>query len=252
LTVAYDGTDLHGFAESPGVPTVMGVLRGNIERIVRRPVDLVGAGRTDAGVHAWGQVINGSIPATTDLGRLSHSLNRLCAPTISVREVSWVDADFSARFSATARTYRYRVWNDPVPNPLVARHSWHVAAPLDLEAMNVAASALIGEHDYSSFCRRPKVDDDRSEPSMVRRLVAARWERQIDSMYEFEITATAFCHQMVRSIVGTLVEVGRGRRPAHSIAATLAVRDRAAAGPVAPPTGLVLWFVDYSGERWDA
>jgi tRNA pseudouridine38-40 synthase len=253
LTVAYDGTDLHGFAASDGVPTVMGTLTSEIERIVRQPVDLVGAGRTDAGVHAWGQVVSGPIPLDTDLSRLVHSLNRLCAPAISVRSAEWVDRDFSARFSAVSRTYRYAVWNVPAPNPLVARFSWHVAAPLDVDAMNASAADLLGDNDFSSFCRRPKVRDGRSEPSMVRRLTTARWVAGTQhGMLDFEITASAFCHQMVRSIVGTLVDVGLGRRAAASIAPTLVARDRQAAGQVAPPTGLVLWSVDYSGERWDA
>ena len=253
LVVAYDGTDFHGFATADGVPTVMGTLSREVERIVRRPVELVGAGRTDAGVHAWGQVVSGQIPADTDLGRLAHSLNRLCQPSISVRSAEWADADFSARFSATARTYRYAVWNDPAPNPLVTRFSWHVTAPLDVEAMNAGAAALVGDHDFSSFCRRPKVGDDRPEPSMVRRLMSARWRpATTDQMLEFEIAASAFCHQMVRSIVGTLVDIGLGRREPKSIAAMLAARDRQAAGQVAPPTGLVLWHVEYKGTRWDA
>lgn len=252
LVVAYDGTDFHGFAASEGVPTVMGTLRAEIERVVRTPVELVGAGRTDAGVHAWGQVVSGPIPSDTDLARLAHSLNRLCGPAISVRSAEWAAPDFSARFSATSRTYRYSVWNDPAPNPLAARFSWHVAAPLDVESMNEGAAALVGDHDFSSFCRRPKVGEGQPEPSMVRRLLSAHWTRRDDAMLAFEITASAFCHQMVRSIVGTLVDVGLGRRTATSIAATREARDRAAAGRVAPPTGLVLWSVGYSGARWDA
>jgi tRNA pseudouridine38-40 synthase len=252
MVVAYDGTGFHGFAASDGVPTVMGTLSAEVERIVRSRVELVGAGRTDAGVHAWGQVVSGPIPLDTDLGRLAHSLNRLCGPAISVRSAEWADPDFSARFSATARTYRYSVWNDPAPNPLAAHFSWHLATPLDVEAMNEGAAALLGERDFSSFCRRPKVRDGQPEPSMVRRVVTAEWTRRDDGMLVFEITASAFCHQMVRSIVGTLVDVGLGRRGASSVAATLAARDRQAAGQVAPPTGLVLWSVDYSGTRWDA
>ncbi len=253
LTVAYDGTDLHGFAEAAGVPTVMGVLRPAVERVVRAPVDLVGAGRTDAGVHAWGQVVTGEIPADTDLERLVRSLNRLCAPAVAVRSASWADADFSARFSATARTYRYDVWNDPAPNPLVARTTWHVPHPLDVDAMNEAAQHLLGDHDFTSFCRRPKPGPGKPAPSLVRRLQMAEWTRaESEPRLRFEITATSFCHQMVRSIVGTLVEVGSGRHRADAIPAMLAARDRAVAGQVAPPTGLVLWAVDYTGTRWDA
>jgi tRNA pseudouridine38-40 synthase len=257
LTVAYDGTDFRGFAESDGVRTVMGVLRRAVETIARQRVELTGAGRTDAGVHAWGQVVSCRLAATTDLRRLERSINGLCGPDISVRDAEWADDSFSARFSATARTYRYHVWNDPAPNPLLARTTWHVPQALDVGAMNTAAMSLLGERDFSSFCRRakPRAGDD--APSLVRHLHDASWTFADDgswgrSLLRFEITASSFCHQMVRSIVGTLVDVGVGRRSADSLPATLAALDRNAAGQVAPPTGLVLWSVDYSGERWDA
>ncbi len=256
LTVAYDGTDFRGFAESEGVRTVLGELRRAVETVVRGPVELSAAGRTDAGVHGWGQVISGDVPATTDLRRLERSVNGLCGPDIAVREAAWVDSTFSARFSATGRTYRYHVWNDPAPNPLLARTTWHVPLPLDVATMNVAAASLCGEHDFSSFCRRPKPAAGFDEPSLVRHLRTASWTRADDDwgspVLRFEITASSFCHQMVRSIVGTLVDVGLGRRAADTIRATLSALDRNAAGQVAPPTGLVLWSVGYSGERWDA
>ncbi len=257
LTVAYDGTDFRGFAESVGMRTVMGELRRAIETVVRCPVELTGAGRTDAGVHGWGQVVSGQLPTATDLGRLQRSVNAMCSPDISVRDVTFVDPTFSARFSATGRTYRYNVWNASTPNPLIARSSWHVPLGLDLAAMNVAAAALHGEHDFSSFCRRPKPAVGFDEPSLVRHLHSAAWAPADDSQWgpallRFEITASSFCHQMVRSIVGTLVDVGLRRRRADSIDATLAARDRNAAGQVAPSTGLVLWSVDYDGQRWDA
>ncbi|MBV1893286.1 MAG: tRNA pseudouridine(38-40) synthase TruA [Ilumatobacteraceae bacterium] len=256
LLVAYDGTDYNGFSENADVTTVMGELRAAIERIVRCSVDLTCAGRTDAGVHGWGQVVSGQLPATTDLGRLAHSVNRMCGPSISVREADWVDDEFSARFSATGRTYYYDVWNHLAPNPLLARTSWHVPRPLNLEDMNDAASRLLGEHDFSSFCRRPKPGPGFPERSLVRHLKVAQWTQiegpEAASRLRFEITATSFCHQMVRSIVGTLVDVGLGRRTIESVAAALLAKDRSAAGAIAPPTGLVLWSVDYSGLRWDA
>jgi len=263
LLVAYDGTEYHGFAESDGVRTVLGVLRSAIERIVRQPVELTGAGRTDAGVHAWGQVISGYLPGDVSLDPLAHSLNRMCGPSIVVRDAWPVDADFSARFDATARSYRYDVWNDRVPDPFLARTTWHVPGALDLRAMNDAASALLGDHDFASFCRRPTPRAGSAEPSLVRRIVAAQWvqvtpsadgERLTESgrLLRFEISATSFCHQMVRSIVGTLVDVGLGRRSADTMSAVLDARDRNAAGQVAPPVGLTLWSVDYSGRRWDA
>ncbi|HSL72869.1 MAG TPA: tRNA pseudouridine(38-40) synthase TruA [Ilumatobacteraceae bacterium] len=257
LTLAYDGTDYRGFAESDGVRTVMGELRRAVETVVRTPVDLTGAGRTDAGVHAWGQVVSGQLPVDTDLRRLVRSINALCGPELSIRDAAWVTDDFSARFSATARTYVYRVWNDPAPHPLLARTTWHVPQSLDVDAMNSAAVHLIGDHDFSSFCRRPRPAEGAPEPSLVRRLHAARWATPEtgawgEALVQFEITASSFCHQMVRSIVGTLVDVGRGRRSAESIPDVLAACDRNAAGTVAPPVGLVLQAVDYSGARWDA
>ena len=258
LLLAYDGTEFRGFSESEGVLTVMGELRGAIERVVRETVELTGSGRTDAGVHAWGQVVSGLVPGDTDLGRLAHSVNRMCGPAITVRGAVWADDDFSARFSATARTYRYHVWNDQAPNPLLARTTWHVAGALDIEAMNEGAVHLLGENDFSSFCRRPKAAPGYPERSLVRQVKFARWahvdleDRDQAPLLRFEITSTSFCHQMVRSIVGTLVEVGRGRRTARSVAETIAALDRASAGPVAPPHGLVLWAVDFSGSRWDS
>ncbi len=252
LLVAYDGTDFRGAAESEGVRTVEGELRTAIERIVRRPVELVLGGRTDAGVHAWGQVVNGSVPADTDLYRLTSSVNQLLRPEVAVRELAWVDDEFSARFSATARTYRYDVWNDRSPNPLVARRVWHVGPSLAVDAMNRAAAHLIGDHDFSSFCRRPKPGPGYDEPSMSRVVQAGGWTQVDDSpLLRFEVTASSFCHQMVRSIVGTLVDVGLGRIDPDRLPLILAAHDRNAAGQVAPPTGLTLWHISYSGTRWN-
>lgn len=261
LVVAYDGTDFRGFAESDGVRTVMGDLRVAAERVARVPLDLTAAGRTDAGVHGWGQVVTGRLPADLDPARVQHSINRMCAPNISVRAAEWAAEDFDARFSATSRSYRYDVWSDPNPHPSLARVTWHVRQPLDVEAMNAAGEMLLGEHDFASFCRRAKVGEGHPEKSMVRILQRAQWHRvglegvasgQPSPLIRFEIAASSFCHQMVRSVVGTLVEVGMGKRRADSLADTLAALDRASAGKVAPPTGLTLWHVGYDGVRWDA
>jgi len=259
LVVAYDGTDFHGFAEAPGVRTVLGELRDALQRVSRSELSLSAAGRTDAGVHGWGQVLTGRFPVDADLERIVSSVNKMCRPEISIRSMEWVDDDVDARFSATSRAYRYDVWNDARPHPLRARTAWHVGQPLDLDAMNTAAADLVGQHDFASFCRRPRVDEGRPEKSLVRIVQVAQWNRvqvaeasEPSPLLRFEIAATSFCHQMVRSIVGTLVEVGRGGRPADSIPDTLAALDRHAAGAVAPPTGLVLWHVGYDGVRWDA
>lgn len=253
LLVAYDGTGYRGFAPNAGVRTVLGALTDAISLVVRAPVELVGAGRTDAGVHGWGQVVSGDLPASVDLDDLRRRVNKLCGGDVVIREATWAEADFDARFSATSRSYRYHVWNDPVAHPLAARTSWHVARPLALWAMQAAGDPLIGEHDFASFCRRPKVDDGRPEPSLVRRVRSVSWRRLGETpMLRFEITATSFCHQMVRSIVGTMTDVGLGRRTPADVTAILAARDRSAAPTVAPPHGLILWSVGYDGARWDA
>lgn len=253
LVVAYRGGSFRGFAANDGVRTVMGDLRDAIAKVVRNPVELTGAGRTDAGVHAWGQVVSGDLPATTDLADLQRRLNKICAPDISVRSLGWTTPDFDARFSATSRCYRYHVWNDPTPNPLLADISWHVHRPLDLAAMQAAAGPLLGEHDFGSFCRAPKRPEGMEPASLVRIVLAAAWSRVDDTpMLRFEIAGSAFCHQMVRSIVGTTVDVGLGRIDHTTMAAILEARSREAAGRVAPPTGLILWEVGYAGARWDA
>jgi tRNA pseudouridine38-40 synthase len=250
--VAYHGASFHGFAPNPGVRTVLGTLSEAVGLVARGPVELFGAGRTDAGVHAWGQVVSGDLPGNLDLVDLMRRVNKLCGPEIAVRSVRWAAPGFHARFSATSRSYRYHVWNDPAPNPLQAQTSWHVSRPLQLWAMQAAGDPLIGEHEFSSFCRKPQVRDGEPVPSLVRRVLAVRWSRVDDSaMLRFEISASSFCHQMVRSIVGTMVDVGRGRRTPADMAAILRAGDRAAAPTVAPPHGLVLWEVGYEGSRWD-
>lgn len=252
FTVAYDGTDFRGFAPNHDVRTVMGDLVEAMSRVARQQVELTGAGRTDAGVHAWGQVVSADLPEAIDLADLSRRVNKLCAPSIAVRDAAWADDEFDARFSATWRQYRYHVWNDPAPNPLLARTAWHIAPPLDLTLMQAAVSPLIGEHDFSSFCRRPKVPDGMPEPSMVRIMQAITWERVDESpLLRMHIRASAFCHQMVRSICGTLVDVGLRRLTPADVNAILRARDRAVAGQIAPPMGLVLWEVGYDGARWD-
>lgn len=247
--VAYDGRGFHGFAANPGVRTVAGELAAAVATVVRQPVELTGAGRTDAGVHAWGQVVSTDLPADVDLADLRRRLNKLGAPDIAVRRAEWVAPDFDARFSARWRRYRYEVWNAPTPNPLLARRVWWVAPPLALWALRAGGEALIGEHDFSSFCRRPKVAAGQPEPSLTRTVHEVSWADVSESgdgrLLRFEIRANAFCHQMVRSIVGTLVEMGSGRRAPGEMLAILRARDRAAAGPVAPPTGLTLWEVGY-------
>lgn len=249
LVVAYDGGAFHGFAANQGVATVAGTLGDALATVLREPVDLTGAGRTDAGVHAWGQVVSCDLPAETDLDGLARRLNSLCAPHVVVREVAWAAPGFNARFSATWRQYRYTVLNDPVPDPFLTRVAWQVPAPLSLRNLRLACDPLIGQHDFTSFCRRPKQPAGAAPASMVRRVLEADWSVEPAwhdrPVLRFEIRATAFCHQMVRSIVGTLVDVGLGRLHAGEVRSILLSRDRARAGQVAPPHGLCLWEVGY-------
>jgi tRNA pseudouridine38-40 synthase len=242
--IAYDGTGFRGLAPNVGVRTVVGELQGFLASIVGHEPTLIMSGRTDAGVHAWGQVLSADLPGEVDLARLQRSINARFGPEIVAREIVVADdPEFSARYSATGRRYRYTVVNRDVPDPFLARTAWWVAPPLDLDAMNQGAAELIGEHDFSSFCRQPKGDPD---ASLVRRVTSARWLRlDPPDVVRFDIAGSAFCHQMVRSLVGYLVAVGRGRRSVDDLVATLAARDRAAAVQPAPPHGLCLWQVDY-------
>lgn len=249
MTVAYDGSGFRGFAANPGVRTVAGTLSEALQRVLGHPVQLSCAGRTDAGVHAWGQVVSFDTSSEgTDPAHLQRSVNRQCGPGIVVREAAAVDGAFDARRSARSRCYRYTVLNRPVPDPFLAATSWWVEEPLDLAAMRLACDPLIGEHDFASFCRRPKVDAALDPPSLVRRVIDARWLDLGGGRLRLDIEAASFCHQMVRAVVGTVVEMGRGHKRAGQMRAILEARDRARAGQLAPPQGLCLWAVRYGGE----
>lgn len=244
LTVAYDGTPFHGFALNPGVPTVAGRLTEALERVLRHPVELTCAGRTDKGVHAHGQVVDLATAEGVDLVALCRALNALCGPEVAVRDPQIVPMAWSSRFDASARRYRYTIHDGEVPDPFSVHTAWHVRDPLELDLLRLGCDPLIGTHDFTSFCRRPKRSDG-GEVSLVRDVRSARWERVDEHTLRFWIEASSFCHQMVRSIVGTLVEVGLGRMPAGDIRGIIAARDRRHAGPVAPPHGLTLWHVSY-------
>ena len=240
MTVAYDGRGYHGFAVQEGVRTVGGDLTDALTRALRHEVALTCAGRTDRGVHAWGQVVSFDAEAERfDPDALQKSVNSQLGPAVVVRDVAAAAADFDARRGAIARRYRYLVLNRPVPDPFLAATSWHVKTALDLRAMQAAGDALIGEHDFTSFCR--------SQPGgcNVRRLIDLGWSDTGDGVLRFEVEASSFCQQMVRSIVGTMVEMGRGRRRAGEMAGILRARSREAACQPAPPHGLTLWAVTY-------
>lgn len=246
LIVAYDGGAYHGFARNPIVATVASSLERVLSTICRIPVEVTGAGRTDAGVHAWGQVVSADVPADLDLVDVQRRINKMCGPTLVVRQADWAPtADFHARFDAVWRHYRYTILNSPTPNPFLAATAWHVRQPLELRLMQLATDPFVGEHDFSSFCRKPRQDERKKPRSMVRRVLLAEWSDLGDGCLRFDIRANAFCHQQVRAITGTLVEVGLGKRKAGEMAALLRARDRRTAGQVAPAAGLCLWEVGY-------
>jgi tRNA pseudouridine38-40 synthase len=256
MRLAYDGTDFRGFALQKGVRTVAGDLIEATGKVLGQPIELTCAGRTDAGVHAWEQVVSFDVagtPATVDLEGLRRSLNKMLGPAIAVRVAEPAPEGFDARRSATGRAYRYTVLNRPEPDPFRARTAWHVETPLDLRAMQLACDPLFGEHDFGAFCRRPPRRSGLQpgeEASLVRRVVDARWLDLGEGVLRFDIEASAFCHQMVRSIVGLLVAVGVGRRRAGEVAGILRSRDRAQAEQPAPPHGLCLWAVRYPDDSF--
>jgi tRNA pseudouridine38-40 synthase len=245
LVVAYDGTDFHGFAAQPERRTVQGVLVTAIERALRTTVDgLTGAGRTDAGVHAWGQVVSFRLPPdvgrTVDLERFRHTVNRQLAPEIVVRSAERAEAAFDARRSACWRHYRYTVLNRPEPDPFMARHAWWIGDPLELSLLRLGADPFVGEHDFAAFCRKGPEGS-----TLRRRVFESRWVDEGDGALRYEIRANAFCWQMVRAVVGTLVDAGAGKRRPGEMMGVLRGGDRRDAGQLAPPRGLCLWEVGY-------
>ena len=243
LVVAYDGTDFSGFAAQPNQPhvrTVGGVLQDAIAKVLRRDVELACAGRTDAGVHAWGQVVSFASAADVDPARLRASLNGMLGPEVVVRSVELTSDAFDARHSAKWRHYRYTIINRPVPDPFRDRFTWWVPEPLDLHALYLAADPFVGAHDFASFCRKGPAGS-----TTMRTVLRSQWVDEGDGALRYEIRANAFCWQMVRSIVGTLVDVGIGRRRPGDVMGIIRAAQRDAAGQVAPPRGLMLWEVGY-------
>jgi tRNA pseudouridine38-40 synthase len=242
LDLAYDGTGFRGWATQRAQRTVQGVLEDALARVLGERVKLSVAGRTDAGVHARGQVASFIVDGEVDLDRLRRAVNRMLGPEVVVREARLAPRGFDARFSATAREYRYRIDLGEVPDPFTARFVWHRPGELALAPMRSAGRALLGEHDFAAFCRAPQ------RGSMIRRLERLAVTRSGNRL-EISARANAFAHQMVRSIVGTLVVAGEGRVAAGRIPEILASRDRSTAGQLAPAHGLTLERVVYGTRR---
>jgi tRNA pseudouridine38-40 synthase len=192
-------------------------------------------------VHARGQVVSVDVPPDIDPADVRRTVNRITGPEVVVREATLVDGDFDARHSATWRRYRYTIVNRPEPDPFLARYAWWVPDPLDLSVLRLAASPFVGEHDFASFCRKGPEGS-----TTMRRVLDSQWlDPGEDGVLVYEVRATAFCWQMVRSIVGTIVETGSGRRRPGDLMGVLRGRDRQLAGRPAPARGLTLWDVGY-------
>jgi tRNA pseudouridine38-40 synthase len=247
MTVGYDGAAFHGFAVQPNVDTVAGALTLAIERALQvKGVELVCAGRTDRGVHARGQVVSFDVPAdvTVTTDELVRRVNRQLAPRIVAHSAVIADR-FDARYDAVARRYRYAVLNAPVPDPLLAAQVWWVPEPLDLRSMQAACDQLLGEHDFAAFCRRATPRRDGTVPGSTRRVTDAEWVQGEEGLLYFWIEANAFCHQMVRSIVGLMVEVGMHKHTVADVGRILRAATRVGNADPAPPHGLILWEVKY-------
>ena len=252
LDLAYDGTDFHGWATQPGLRTVQGLLEEALARVLRLDgVAVTCAGRTDTGVHARGQVVHVDVEgeavvraagrsAETPPRALLRRLNGVLPPDVRVRAVVEAPDGFDARFSAVWRRYAYRIADRPcLVDPLVRRNVLAWSRPLDLAAMNLAAEGLVGEHDFAAFCRR------REGATTIRTLLDLSWERDEAGLAVARVRADAFCHTMVRSLVGVMLPVGEGRRPASWAADVLAARVRDPGVTVAQPHGLTLEEVAY-------
>lgn len=239
LTVEYDGTNYHGWQIQPSGETIQSVLERAVSTFLGKPTRVIGSGRTDAGVHALGQVANFSCDKEYDAHRILRGLNALTPTDISIKDAEVVPDSFDARRDGRARVYEYRILNRSTPSPFHRNRAWHLHEPLELAAMRGAIGCLVGEHDFTSF---RAAGCDAAHP--VRKVYRVSLEQR-EELLVFTIEATAFLRHMVRNIVGTLVEVGRGLRRPESFAELLRARDRTKAGMTAPACGLFLVEVKY-------
>ena len=240
LLLEYDGTRYHGWQRQAAAATIQQTLEEAVQRLTGETVALIGSGRTDAGVHARGQVANFRTTSAIPIKAFHDGLNSLLPHDIAVLASTEAPPEFHARKSAPAKTYEYLILNRPSRSPLSHRRAWWIPRPLDLAAMRQAAAILPGEHDFTAF--RASGSDHHHA---VRRVLAADWEAGPGGQLRFAITATGFLRGMVRSLVGTMVETGRGKAPAARLAELLTSGARHLAGPTAPPQGLYLVEVFY-------
>jgi tRNA pseudouridine38-40 synthase len=267
LTLAYDGTEFRGWQVQPGERTVQGELQAALGRITGESPLPQGSGRTDAGVHALAQVASFALAAPIPAENLQRALNRTLPPSIRILESRTVRSTFHARHSAVAKTYEYRVFRSEICPPVLARYVYACSWPMDISAMQKAARHFEGEHDFLSFAATDpelasrRIDPDAEQDSRpvpregfeieppaptVRRIFSSAWEEREDGLLlVYRVRGSGFLHHMVRNLVGTMLDVGRGRLSADGIPGILAARSRAAAGPTAPARGLFLHSVEY-------
>jgi tRNA pseudouridine38-40 synthase len=239
LTVAYDGTDFVGWQRQGKGVSIQGLIEEALAAIDGAPVTLHGAGRTDSGVHALAQIATARITSPIGDSRLARALNAHLPESIRITAISTVPDDFHARFSAVSKAYEYRIWNARTLPPFIRLYAWHVIEPLDVEAMRAATRAIVGAHDFASFRSARSVNH-----TTIREITTADWNSD-GSLLTFRIAGKGFLRYMVRSLVGTLAEIGRGQRPADDMARLIASPDRSAAGRTAPALGLFLVKVEY-------
>jgi tRNA pseudouridine38-40 synthase len=250
LTLAYDGAKFHGWQIQPGVATIQGSLTDTLRKITQEPVTIHGASRTDAGVHALGQVASFKTRSALTAEELQRALNALLTPAIRVMAAEEMGQDFHARWQAVEKTYHYRIFRGAVVLPFEYQRVLHYPYPLDEEEMAAAAKYFEGEHDFSSFTASSgseEADRDRSPVRVIcRSTLEPRSQRQ---EIVYAVTGKSFLRYMVRKIVGTLLEVGRGKLRAADISEVFEARDRSRSGPTAPPEGLYLVSLKYP-EPW--
>ena len=248
IVVSYDGTDFSGFQRQANARSVQSELEAALVPIEGAPVAVAGAGRTDAGVHALGQAASFKLSSAITEHALFQALNATLPEDVRVLAVEEAPAGFHARFSARSKVYRYRISNTRVMSPFQRRYAWHVSRRLNLDAMRAAAWELVGEHDFACF-QATSARGGKNPKTSTRVITRSDWTEEPlpagGRLLAYEIAGTGFLKYMVRNVIGTLVEVGDGRRTPASLRDLLRSRNRGAAGPTAPPTGLYLVRVDY-------
>jgi tRNA pseudouridine38-40 synthase len=250
LTIAYDGTDFHGWQIQSNKPTIQGEIVNVLRRVTQESIILHGAGRTDAGVHALGQVASFRTQSALCAGEFQRALNALLPPTIRITAAEEVGPDFHARWSARGKIYRYRLYRGKVVPPMLWRYVLHYPFPLDEDAMRDAAARFVGTHDFAAFAASTGSEEDDKERSTEREIYSSELTRTADNEeLVFTVCGRSFLRYMVRKMVGTLLDVGRGKLKPEDIDRLYELKDRSKSGPTVPPQGLCMVAVEHE-EAW--